>query len=221
MNTFTIKEAVSYGWQKTKEHFWFIVGVTFVGIFVPQILRGIIEDQLKRDGGFLLALLSVALVVVGIIFTIGIMKIFLKLYNNESADFSDLYSHTYLFWKSFFAQLLSMLVLVVGFLLLIVPGIILSIRLLFVLMLVVDKHMGPVEAIKESMRITKGHFWHLLGFSLVSALICIAGVIAFGVGVLVAAPVALFAFVYVYRKLLDAGNATVVAQPVVAPAPTV
>lgn len=66
-------------------------------------------------------------------------------------------------------QLLLSLITLVGFLLLCVPGIVFSFwavaRFGFAPVLIVEQRMGPIEAMKESMRLTDGQFWmYLLWF---------------------------------------------------------
>ena len=82
-----------------------------------------------------------------------------------------------------------------------VPGIIIAMGLAFVPYLVVERGLGPIDAIKESWRITKGHKWQL--FLLVLALLGInlLGLLALVVGIFVAIPVTMIAFVHAYRTL--------------------
>jgi uncharacterized membrane protein len=84
---------------------------------------------------------------------------------------------------------------------LIVPGIIIAMGLAFVPYLVVERGLGPVEALKESWRLTKGHKMQI--FLLVLALvgINILGLMALVVGVFVTFPLTLLAFAHAYRTL--------------------
>ena len=66
---------------------------------------------------------------------------------------------------------------------------------------IVDKRMGPVEALQASMRATKGSRMALLGLAVVSFLIVIAGLLCFVVGVFVAIPVVVVAWALAYRRL--------------------
>ena len=66
---------------------------------------------------------------------------------------------------------------------------------------IVDKRMGPVEALQASMRATKGSRMALLGLAVVSFLIVIAGLLCFIVGVIVATPVVFLAWALAYRRL--------------------
>ena len=88
-----------------------------------------------------------------------------------------------------------------GFILLIVPGIIFALMFMFTTFIVVDREAGPIEAMKESKRITYGYKWPLLGFALVLALINLLGLLALVVGLLVSIPVTTLAFVHAYRAL--------------------
>jgi uncharacterized membrane protein len=77
---------------------------------------------------------------------------------------------------------------------------------MFTTLIVIDKELGPIEAMKESMRIGRGYRWPLLGLIALLALIALAGVIALFVGLLVAMPVVTLAFVHAYRTLSGEGG---------------
>ena len=84
---------------------------------------------------------------------------------------------------------------------LIVPGIIFTLMFLFTTFIVVDRELGPIEAMKDSHRITRGHKWPLLGFLVLLMLINLAGLMALVVGLLVTIPVTSLAFTHAYRVL--------------------
>lgn len=109
----------------------------------------------------------------------------------------------------FIAAILIAVSVVVGFILLIVPGIILMLALLFTYYIIIEKKLGAVEAMKESMRLTKGHRLKLLGLVLALGAINVLGFILLFVGMLVTIPVTLFAMAHAYRML--SGNAVVEA----------
>ena len=72
---------------------------------------------------------------------------------------------------------------------------------MFATIIVIDRERGPIEAMKESMRVTRGYKWYLLGFALVLTLLNVLGLLAFVVGLLVSIPVSLLAFMHAYRTL--------------------
>jgi uncharacterized membrane protein len=88
-----------------------------------------------------------------------------------------------------------------GFLL-IVPGIIFFIMFQYYGYFIVDKKMGPVEALKASAALTKGVRWKLFGFGLVIGLLNIGGALLLLLGLFVTIPVSQMAIAHVYRKLL-------------------
>lgn len=73
---------------------------------------------------------------------------------------------------------------------------------MFATVAVIDQGLNPVEAMKESVRIARGHFWSLFGLGVLLVLILAVGVLAFGVGLFVAIPIVSLAYVHAYRVLL-------------------
>lgn len=101
-----------------------------------------------------------------------------------------------------FASILYALIVGIGLIALILPGIYLAIRLQFYRYLIVDnEHMTPVQVFKESMRMTQGLFWKLFGIALLFIAINILGAIPFGLGLLVTVPVTIIASAHLYKKL--------------------
>jgi uncharacterized membrane protein len=116
------------------------------------------------------------------------------------------------------------LAILIGLILLIVPGVYLAIKYQFVPYLIVDKGMDPIEAFTESAKMTNGQKWNLFLLILLYILILFVGLLALGVGLLVAAPIVMIAQAYVYKKL--SSNAVVNSEiassdnPFQPPAPT-
>lgn len=100
--------------------------------------------------------------------TAGILTVFLKARDDPaSTGFKDLWQPQY-FLNLLGTIVLVDLILAVGFMLLIVPGIIFALMFSYAVLSVIDKGLGPMAAFKESARITKGHRWDLLISCLVS-----------------------------------------------------
>lgn len=66
-----------------------------------------------------------------------------------------------------------------------IPGIIFACKLAFTPYLVVDRKMEAIAAIKESWRMTNGHALEVFLIGLLAIPIVIAGLIVFGVGVII------------------------------------
>lgn len=71
----------------------------------------------------------------------------------------------------FLAVIMVSLIFFVGFLLLIIPGIYLSIRLSFTFYEIAVENCSAIEGIKRSWELTKGHWWFIFGTSLLIGLV--------------------------------------------------
>lgn len=84
--------------------------------------------------------------------------------------------------------------------------------------IVVDTTMGPIAALKESLRITKGSRFAFLGFIGRLVLLNCLGLLLAGLGLLITLPVSVLAVVHAYRML--SGTRTDGVEPVIVrPAP--
>ncbi len=62
-----------------------------------------------------------------------------------------------------FASLCSIAIIFIGFILLIFPGIIVSVLLSLFPFFMIFEHMEPIEALKKSVSVAKYHFWKIFG----------------------------------------------------------
>lgn len=198
-NSFTIGEALHAGWETTKKNLGFLL-LVFIIVFIISIFTGVVQQQVKDSVELSLAIRLVNYIV-QLFVGIGLASISLKLIDGKKASFEDLYSHYNLVLNYAVASILYGLIVLGGYILLIVPGIVWTIKYQFYSYFVVDKGMGPLEAIKASGRVTQGHKMHLFGFSWVALGVMLLGLIAVLVGLLVAVPVVMLATTYIYRKL--------------------
>jgi uncharacterized membrane protein len=209
MHALSVGDCLRFGWETFKKRPWILIG-GFLLVMIISALPGILgpHPEIGPDGqliphtptAFELAM-SFTSLLVSIFAGIGLTTFALRAHDNiETVQISDLWNPGP-FWRFLGAHILSLLIITAGILLLIVPGIIAAIGLGFVAFLVIDRGAGPVEALKESWRITKGHKWKLalLGLALVG--VNILGVLALGIGVLVSAPISLVAGAHAYRTL--------------------
>lgn len=196
---FSKKEAFAFGWKKTKENLGFFIGVLavfFLVAFVPDFFAETFDDV------FITFIVSTLGWVVYLITTMGLVNIALKLHDGKETKIGDLFSSYPLFFKFLGGQLLYLLIVFAGLIFFIIPGIIFAIKFWFFDYFIIDKKLGPIEALKRSSQMTDGIKGNLFILHLLMIGINVLGVLAFGVGVFVAVPVTLMAAVFVYRKLL-------------------
>jgi len=137
----------------------------------------------------------------GTLLSMGATAFYLAAHDNPATADLSLLWHPRPFWKYLGASILLALAVAIGFVLLIVPGIILGLMFMFTTFVVIERELGPIDAMSESHRLTRGHKWQLFGFVLLLLLINLLGLLALVVGLLVSIPVSTLAFVHAYRVL--------------------
>lgn len=191
MKTFSIKTAFKDGWELWKQHKKTITIATIIMILVKFI----------PDGERNFSVFVLVLIVAAFFIDMGWLKMLLRTVHGETPKVRDLIDHAHRVWKYLGVSLVFMLIVLIGLLLFIIPGIYLMYKYLFAPVLVLDKNMPIREALKESARMTTGVKWKLIGLSLVIILVDFLGLLFFVIGAVVAFPVSMLAFLVVYNKL--------------------
>jgi uncharacterized membrane protein len=199
---FSISKAINFGFNFFRENLLTFIklGAVVIGL---NIITNIIIGAFAEKGSLLAGILSLVGAVVSLIVQVGMTKILLDLHDGKKVNFSHLWSHYHLVITYFLASLLYGLMVVVGLILLIVPGVYLALKFQFYGFLIVDKKMGVMDSLKKSSEMTEGSMWNLFLFALLLLVINFAGALIFGIGLLVTIPTSLMATIYVYRKLLS------------------
>lgn len=207
MDTISIQAALRFGWDTFKKRPGFFIGMTLI-IFIVSWVTGFVISMVGLKENFIGSIVNLLITT---LIDLGVVATMLKVYDApESAHISDLW-HPSQYLPYLGATLLTALIVVVGLILLIVPGVIAAVMLIFVKFIVVDRKMGPIEALKESARMTKGHRMTLFLLILAIAAINIIGAILLLVPLLITIPVSTLAMVYTYRKLGHAASEVVPA----------
>lgn len=200
MNNFSKKEAIGFGWQTFKANWKFLVGLTIL-VTLINVVPGWLADRLSSDYAAIAFVLSLATWLVNLVVSLGTLRIYLLVADGQPAGLKDLFSCGHLILKYIIGSIVSGFIIVGGLLLLLIPGLILSIKLQFWPWFMVEQNLGPIAALKESWRVTSGIKWNLFLFNLLLGLITLAGLLALGLGLLIAIPVSQLATAFVYRRL--------------------
>ena len=111
--------------------------------------------------------LSAALFVIGLILLFaviaGVIKVFFNLYARREVSLADFFEGTKRALPLFMLSILVGLCVMVGFILFIIPGIYLAIRLAFAKFIIVNENIGVVDALKKSWYVSKGQYWNIVG----------------------------------------------------------
>jgi hypothetical protein len=204
---FNFSDVLSFGWDVMKANLWFFVGLGFVFlivIYLPTIAMVVVENlHLPKAYDTALAiLLQVLGVVINIIVKIGLTKISLSFCDEQKPPFATLFNAWGCFWRVIGTGILYSLIVLAGLILFIIPGIIWAVKFSLCYYFVIDKGLGPIEALKASSRTTMGVKWQLFGFGIVCGLINLLGLFCLIVGIFATYPTILVASALVYRQLL-------------------
>lgn len=201
VETFSIKRALCWGWKTFKARPWFYIGVTALFVVINVVLQSLADKEFVGDVG-IATLTGLLGTIVQWWLYIGFIGMVLSVYNGQIPSVGQLFEQRgKTLWHYVVGTVLYTLIVIGGLILLIVPGIIWSIKFQYYTYFVVERGMLPVEALKRSAAITRGHKWALCGFFLLLGLLNLLGVIAVFVGLFVTLPVSLLAMVYVYKWL--------------------
>lgn len=114
----------------------------------------------------------------------GVSFAYLKAARGDGLEVKDMFEAFKNYWNAVLATLLVGGIVLIGFVLLIIPGVVFSLKLSFAPYLVVDRKMKAVEAVKESWRMTGGHTWQIFLIGLLGIPIMIGGLFALLVGII-------------------------------------
>jgi len=110
------------------------------------------------------------------------------------------------FWENYLhivlANLLVAALVILGCFALLIPGIIIGCRLVFVSYIVMDKKLDPIEAVELSWKLTRGHGWRIFAMGFVSFFIILFGLILFIVGIFPAIMWVSSSFATLYQSVL-------------------
>ena len=199
-----IGEVIGLGWERVKEHWPVLVFSVLIAQIASNAPSSILQ-AVGADGNAAASFgASVLSIIIGSFFGVGYMRIYMKVARGQSAEIGELFGGGDRFVVMLATNLLMTIAIVVGFVFLIIPGIILALGLYYAPWYAADTEMGPVECLKASWEATNGRKVQLFGLGLVSVLILFLGLICLFVGVFPALGVVYMAMCFAFLR--DSGR---------------
>jgi hypothetical protein len=175
---------------------WRVMGSYFMELLVIGIIYSILSGPVSaiqiREGG--IEWYMVPLILFGMLYGIfvagpisyGADWVFLKAVRGERVEIKDMFSvFQGNYWNAVVANVVVAVIVGMGFVMLIVPGIIFACRLAFVPYLVVDKQMDVMEALRVSWNMTRGYGGQIFLMGLMAFFIAIGGLLLLIVGIFI------------------------------------
>jgi uncharacterized membrane protein len=135
------------------------------------------------------------------IFSYGADLIYLRAIRDEIIDLKEMFIGFKNYVNIILAHLLATAIIGLGFIFLIIPGIIFACRLVFVPYIVMDRNLDAVKAVEKSWQMTAGYGWKIFGMGILSFFIILLGLILLIVGVIPAAMWVSSAFASLYHSI--------------------
>jgi hypothetical protein len=172
------------GWDLFKQY-----ALPFIGFLVLVIAFGVVASKLpfplgnneNGQGGIVSSILSP-------IFMAGFYIVAFKLAKGRSVTFSDFFRGFNNFLQIFLTNWVGSLLIVIGLILLVIPGIYLMVAYFFAIPLVIEKRLDFWTALETSRKVVTKQWFSFLGFGLLLFLVNLAGACLLGLGLLVTVP---------------------------------
>ena len=133
----------------------------------------------------------------------------LKFSVGAKIEVGELFKHYNKVVPLFLTYVLLYLFIALGLILLIIPGIYLMVAFSMAVPLVVEKNMGPWEALTTSRKAITHKWFAMLGLSLLSMLVILIAAIPLGIGLIWGAPLVTLAFAILYRDMFGVEDSTI------------
>lgn len=213
---FSIRAVIKEAWAKTrgaKGSVWvaFIVYLLIlvpVSLGIPYVLTVIglpnemVPGQVPSPavvGGFVTA--QILIMLISLPLSAGIFMLGLKLASGIPVSAMEVVRYYHKALPIFFTLFLMYLMILIGFILLIIPGIYLMIAYYMAIPLVVEKGLSPWQALEASRKALSKHWFRFLGFGMAILLIMILSILPLGIGFIWTMPMAIIAYGIVYRNI--------------------
>jgi uncharacterized membrane protein len=201
--------------------------VALIALFNKGLIQSILSSQALQDyqecvgyncaaiayqsGASVMAMISsniVTVIISGVILALffvgidlGFKKVALQLHDRHHSSVKEMFSCFHLTPKAVVGWILYALMVWIGWIFFILPGFIALLRFAFFPYFIIDKHAGPIHALKMSWKATQHHVWDLFALWVVMKIIVYLGFMS-GIGVILTWPLSTLAYAFFYRKLV-------------------
>ncbi|WP_179228615.1 hypothetical protein [Leptolyngbya ohadii] len=202
-------EYLNQGWEIFKQNTGGFISFFLLCAVISLILGGPANftSDPEEVSNFARTWSSVGSLINGVIsgpLNAGIIFVAFKILKRQATTFSDFFKgfQNGKFLQFFLASLVVGLLVVLGLILLILPGIYLAIAYSFTVPFMVDRKLGFWEAMETSRKVISKRWFSFFGFLLLLALVNFVGALLCGLGLLVTIPLTSCAIVAAYRDIV-------------------
>ena len=193
---FSIDQLVETAWIKFTEKPFFWICITLLSSLAGSFNPISIDPE---NFNFDWNAVGILAIIISSYLSASILLMYIKFSRGESVTVDDLLSiNLTTFIQYFLVTVASGILMFIGFIFLIAPGIYIMARVMFAQYLVVDRNVTFNQAIKMSWEISDGHVFSLVGFLAVMGFLLLVGFFSLIVGLLVAVPIIMLSSASLY-----------------------
>jgi uncharacterized membrane protein len=166
----------------------------FVGYALVFFVINVILGNLPMVGGLISLAISAPL-------GAGFYVVSAKLMQRRTPAFQDFFTGFQFFVPLILLSVVSAVLIILGFIFLILPGVFLMVCYLFPSMLIIDRRLDFWPAMELSRKTVQAQWFGFFVFVLLLVLINLAGAVALGIGLLISLPVSACAVAAAYAEV--------------------
>lgn len=182
---------------------WIFVAAIFAYFVIAVLVNLIFTLILPSNNPSVEQLKSILAMPVMVPIMLGIVMLAIKHARSQELVLASIFDYFVIVWSLVFATVAMYFMIIIGFLLLILPGIYLSVAYRFTLPLIADKHLGIWEAMERSRRTVSRRWFTFFGLDIVIYTMIILSFLTFGIGLIWTIPIAFITHGLLYHHLFD------------------
>lgn len=210
-----IQEWLKMGWFLVKSDFKKLVKITFfVYLFILLALRIPFVSSTPSLYTFFVMLVTISITpiiwpvsaltfILSPIISSGFFYIIFRKIDGEEVKTRDILKGLNYFLPAFLANAIIVISTILGLIILIIPGLIISALFMFTIPLIVEKKMSFWQAMEESRKVVQKDLPNFVVFLIILMGINFLGIMCLGVGLFVSTPVILASIAYAYKELYE------------------
>lgn len=197
-----ISDLLRKAWQSLKAQIWVLAGLV-IGYTIISLLLTCTMPYVSYPGR---AALGLANTFFTLVFALGYLKNLFQALDGEEPQFSAYGQMSRKVFALLFAYILYTVIVALGLVLLIVPGVYVGLRWVFAPQIIVEENAGALSSLRRSWEITRGTTGQVFKLVLAGCGIMLLGYLALGIGIFLAIPLVHLMMCAAYRQLIIRGQ---------------
>lgn len=202
---FAIGDTLREGWQRTtglKGPFWAAAALVFTLVLILGFVANVLINFIGLGGAGWVIQIAIELAVMATIypFMAGIFMMGVRRSVDLPIAFNEVFAYFAFVTPLVVAAVLMSILMTLGFILLIIPGIYLVVAYMFTVPLIVDRNLGAWQAMETSRKAVTQHWFKFFALMLILVIIIAISVIPFGIGLIWTYPLLIAVMGILYRN---------------------